>query len=259
MDTGQVLRSDDRNQRTARKRAGRAPALPSARAALGSFLCVLAALLTLLAYTRANRPPTTSYLVAARDLGPNAALGPQDVTSVVMALPEALRRQAFTSADQLTRGHLIGPVSAGELIQSGNVGEGSANTQELSFSIDSANAAGGRIRVGDHIDVLSTASVNGRPTTTRIVVSALVIHADHADPNAPVLITISVGPDFDQLAFITAKANSRLEVVRGQFVGSDSVGDPNLEPPGSSAATGAQPKTADNGNTVTTLVKATSP
>ncbi len=215
MDTGTLLRSEDRNTRV-RRVAGRAPVLPSARAALGALLCVAAALITVTAYSGANRPPTTSYLVATRDLLANAPIGPGDIRSVTMKLPDSVRLRAFTRKEDLDGTNLVGPLGAGELFQHSNVNRlaGGPGSQEMSFPIESAFAAGGRIRSGERIQVLSTVNAS----TEVLAANALVVNIDRADPNSAggtLTITIAVGPEFDQARFAQAVHTNRLTVVRG--------------------------------------------
>ena len=66
--------TERRSSKPAKRVAAKAPVLPSARAAVGALLCVLAALLTFVTYRQAQQPPTTKYFVAVHEMKPGAPL-----------------------------------------------------------------------------------------------------------------------------------------------------------------------------------------
>ena len=207
------------SRRSARRRsdepvrvAARPAVMPGTRAVVGALLCVLAALLTIAAYARANRAPTTTYVVAAGDLEPGAAIERNDVQLVTMHLPAPLRARAVDRIDDLIGATLLGPVAKGELVQIGNVIKkaGGPSSQEFSFPISSAFAAAGRLRGGERVDVIATFGT-GEAADAQIVdrpASGLGASGD------TLVVTLAVTPDVDAVRLARAVAVGKVMLVR---------------------------------------------
>ena len=84
-------------------------------------MCVLAALLTFVAYRQAQKPPTTTYLIAAREMEPGAPLTLADVREEAITLPAEVAARSFSSFAQLENAFLLGPIQQGELLQASNL------------------------------------------------------------------------------------------------------------------------------------------
>jgi Flp pilus assembly protein CpaB len=212
--------SERRSTRPAKRVAARAPVLPSARAAVGALLCVLAALLTFVAYRQAQQPPTTRYLVAVHEMEPGAPLTLADLREEPINLPPEVAARAFTSFTQVEAAFLLGPIQQGELLQASNLVRraGGAGSHEWSFSIESVNAAGGRIRVGERIQILGTTSSEGESFTEVVNPNALVIGLDRTDPNpfrGSLTILLALTSDEEVFRLEKAKNTQKLTVVRG--------------------------------------------
>ncbi len=201
--------------------AARPAVMPGARAVLGALLCVVAALLTLAAYARANRAPTTRYVVAASDLEPGAAIQPGDIELITMRLPAPLRSRAIDRADDLLGATVLGPVAKGELIQIGNVIKkaGGPDSQEFSFPIEAAFAAAGRVRGSDRVDVIATFGSGDSAATEVVAADVLVAHVDR--PNASLassrevlVVTLAVDGAVDTIRLARAVAVGKLMLVR---------------------------------------------
>ena len=207
------------SRKTRQTRAGSA-VLPSGRAALGALLCTLAALLTFVAYSHANRRPTARYVVAAHDLEPGAALGLDDLAYATAELPASLRSRTIADAADLIDATVLGPVGKGELLQLGNVIKkaGGPRTSEISFPIDAALAAAGRLRPGDRVAVLATIG-SGSDTDTRVIANDVgVAHVDRPDtglgPARSIVVTLSVDENLDTIELAQAVAVGKLMLVR---------------------------------------------
>ncbi len=203
--------------RSARLLAGRSAVLPGSRALIGALLCTFAALLTFGAYARANRPATTRYLVATRNLEPGAAVTSKDVEAIAMDLPETLRQRAFGSSVNLDGATVLGPVGNGELFQAGNLVKKAAGSQslELSFPIDSAYAAAGRLRPGDRIDVLTNNGQIAVPVATDLLIIATSNPPDGVSSGRGTLvITVAYDGSFDGAALLGAAQNTKLSAIR---------------------------------------------
>jgi Flp pilus assembly protein CpaB len=211
--------TERRSSRQVKRVAAKAPVLPSARAAVGALLCVLAALLTFVAYRQAQQPPTTKYLVAVREMEPGASLTVADFREEPITLPLEVAARSFTSFAQIEGAFLLGPIQQGELLQASNLVRraGGPGSHEWSFSIESVNAAGGRIRVGERIQILGTTSSEGQSVTEVVNPSALVIGLDRTDPNpfrGSLTILLALTSDEEVFRLETAKNTQKLTVVR---------------------------------------------
>lgn len=212
--------TERRSGRPAKRIAAKAPVLPSARAAVGALLCVLAALLTFVAYRQAQLPPTTKYLVAVHEMKPGAPLLPADFREEAITLPPQVAARSFTSFTQLQNAFLLGPIQQGELLQASNLANrsGGAGSFEWSFPIESIRAAGGFLRVGERIQILGTVSRDGQAVTEIINPSALIIAMDRSDPNpfrGSLSILLALNSQAEVFRMQNALDNQKLTVVRG--------------------------------------------
>lgn len=140
--------------RPLRRRRG----LPSGRAVVGGFLVALAAVGVFAAYTSATAGPTTSYVVAARDLAPGDRITARSLRLVPLDLPDEQRQRSFDVIEPLLDATVIEPLLAGEIVQEGSlVATGAApGTRAVSFSIDAAHAVNGTLRAGERVDIAAT-------------------------------------------------------------------------------------------------------
>jgi len=147
---------------------------------LGVIIAVLAGVGTYLYGSAArNAPPTdvatVDVLVATHDIEARSALGPSDLKIVQLprdAAPSSALRDASGATGQITTVALAAnePVLPAKLAQPGSEGHiavlppGAAVStspayRAMSLNIPDANAAGGAIVAGDHVDILYTLSV----------------------------------------------------------------------------------------------------
>lgn len=148
--------------------------------AVGLLVAVLAAAGTYF-YASAARtaPPTDAamvdVLVATRDIEARSALGPNDVKVVQLprdAAPASALRDTNAAAGMITTVRLSAnePVLPTKIAQPGSDGRiavlppGSTTNSSppyraMSLDIPDANAAGGAIEAGDHVDILYTLAV----------------------------------------------------------------------------------------------------
>jgi Flp pilus assembly protein CpaB len=148
--------------------------------ALGVLVAVLAAAGTYLYATAARTAPPTDaamvdVLVAARDIEARSALGVSDVKVVQLprdAAPVNALRDANGAAGMITTVRLSAnePVLPTKIAQPGSEGRiavlppgstvaNSVAFRAMSLNIPDANAAGGAIEAGDHVDILYTLAV----------------------------------------------------------------------------------------------------
>lgn len=193
--------------------AGRPSVVPSARASLGALLCLLAGLLTYVAIDRAQRPPTTRFAVAARDLAPGDILRPADVELVTMELPSAVRSRAvegsLATLDGVT---ILGPLARGELLQRGALVRRATPLPTFSFPVLAEYANAGRVRPGSRVSIYATDDDD----TRLIARDVLVIRTDGAEAvRGSIVVTIALDPGIDEVALVGAASRNKLALVEG--------------------------------------------
>jgi Flp pilus assembly protein CpaB len=132
--------------------------LPGGRAVVGAFLVTLAAVGIFAAYLRASAEPTTSWVVAARDLLPGDVVTAADITTVAIDLPDAQARRTANNPDAMLGRVVISPLFADELVGVGDTADGAdvEGTSALTFPIETSRALGGSLAAGDRVDVVAT-------------------------------------------------------------------------------------------------------
>ena len=199
----------------------RARPLPSGRALVGAFLVAAATLGIFLAWSGAERGPSTSYLVAARDLPIGTKLSPADLRAVPMELPAALAASsAFGDPAELDGVEVINPIRAGELVQGSSlVGSDAAPTDlEISFAVERDRAVGGRLKAGEHVDLLATFGTGADTYTTTVLQGARILDiassSDALGSTGPITITLAVS-DADEARAVAHAVNvAELTLVR---------------------------------------------
>ena len=174
----QVRAADDgvaapEGSRKLRRRRG----LPSGRAVVGGFLVAAAVVGVFAAYTDATAGPTTSYVVAARDLAPGEQLTAAMLELVPLDLPDEQRRRSYDVVEPLLEATVVEPLLAGEILQEGSlVITGAAQgSRTVSFAIDAAHAVNGTLRAGERIDILSTFGTGDQSCTHQVALDVPVV------------------------------------------------------------------------------------
>jgi Flp pilus assembly protein CpaB len=196
--------------------------LPTGRAVVGGFLVAASALGVFAAHERASRGPTTSYVVARRDLPVGTRLADDDLTALPMELPDVVAHHAaFTTEGPLVGATTVGPIRRGELDQAGDVVKRSAGAPsdlELSFEIDRAHALAGTLRSGERVDVLATFGAGGDTYTVTVVRRALVLDASQGrgalSADDSLVVTVAVPTADDALAITHAVNAGDVTLVR---------------------------------------------
>lgn len=157
-------------------------ALPNGRAVVGGFLVALAAVGMFSAYTTATADPTTSYVVAARDLQPGERIDTTAVQLVPITLPDEQRRRAYDVVEPLLDATVVEPLVEGELLQEGSLIATGAEqgTRTISFAIDPARAVNATLKAGERVDVLATYGTGGEACTHLVASGIAVVAIDEA-------------------------------------------------------------------------------
>lgn len=204
--------------------------LPGGRAVIGGLLVAVAAVGTFAAVSGAGRGPDTRYVAASRDLTAGEVLEAGDLEEVAIDLPAAQADRVFSDPDALLGAVVVGPISAGELIQAGGLADGAdAEIPTFSIAIDSADANAGRLSRGDFVHVLATYGDGPSAETLTLSSEARVIEvADESDSIASsgqAVIRLQVPAPRERLAIVNALVSARLTLVR--VSGAEEVGDPD--------------------------------
>jgi Flp pilus assembly protein CpaB len=164
--------------RPLRRRRG----LPSGRAVVGGFLVALAAVGVFAAYTSATAGPTTSYVVAARDLAPGDRITAASLRLVPLDLPDEQRARSYDVIEPLLDATVIEPLLTGELLQEGSlIATGAApGTRAVSFAIDAAHAVNGTLRAGERVDILATFGAGGEACTYLVAPDVPLVRVSEA-------------------------------------------------------------------------------
>jgi Flp pilus assembly protein CpaB len=142
----------------ARRRIAGRPVLPSGRALVGGLLLAVSGVVTFAAWQQASGVPDRSYVVAERSLAPGERLTADDLALVRLDLPGRVAGGAFGDVDAVVGRVTLGPVGAGELVQTAQVSAEASPTPlvEVSFALPRDRALDGRLRSGDRVDVFVT-------------------------------------------------------------------------------------------------------
>ncbi len=173
--------------RRGRSGAGRR-SLPSGRALVGGLLVTMAAVVVFAAYAGANEGPSTSVVVARRDLDPGQRLGADDVEVRSVEVSSEIADRSYSDATKLIGAVTLGPVGAGELVQEGAVrlddgsstGAAEAAGPEFSFPVDRERALAGDVRPGEEVDLLATFGSGSDATTEVLARRARILHVQEA-------------------------------------------------------------------------------
>jgi Flp pilus assembly protein CpaB len=207
--------------------------------------------------------------VAARTVTAGAVLHRADLTTVAIDLPRSLAGRTFASPGALEHAVTLGPLAAGELVQSGNVlpRRGTTPRPELSFGIDSERAVAGTLRPGDTIDVLVTYGTGAGSVTQLVSPDASVLAVDGgarsglSDARRQVLTIALSSPD-NILELTNAARAGELTVARSSGVPARPTARtfrPDVPDGADLAGTGSGSSTTSNPTSTTTSTTTSTP
>jgi Flp pilus assembly protein CpaB len=189
---------------------------------IGGLLVATAAVGTYAAHGAATNGPSTSYVVAIRDVAPGRTLTADDLGVVAIELPGGQRVLSFTDRDVLTGAVTLGALRAGQLLQSSDVARTSSGRGlvEMSVPVEPGRAMNGErryLRGGDRVDVVATSTSGGKAATTTVATNAEVVEI--LDPRrgigggSTLTVVLAVRPT-DALALAGAATGTSITLVR---------------------------------------------
>lgn len=190
--------------------------LPGGRAVFGGFLVAVAIVGTVAAQQAASGPPSTRYVVASATLPAGRTIGPGDLSTRPVDLPEPLARRAYRETQLLLGRVLAATVAEGELLQSSALsGRGPMpGEREVSFAADPSRSLGLRINPGDLIDLYSTSGQGEGTQAALITGSVRVIDRQTRQGAAGYIYTVALTDPATVKILVAAAAAGSLTLVR---------------------------------------------
>ena len=101
---------------------------------------------------------TVTVWAAARDLPRGESVDAADLEAVQVRLPSDTLSEYVTTVDEATGSVLLNPIHAGEFVPLATIARGpdARAGRSITIPISPEHAAGGRLGVGDRVDVLAT-------------------------------------------------------------------------------------------------------
>ncbi|CAN5733922.1 hypothetical protein BH10ACT1_BH10ACT1_00530 [soil metagenome] len=206
-------------------------------------MVALAAVGTWWVTSGAGEGPKATYLVASRAIGPGEHLEARDLRLATVDLPAGLRGAAFADAEAVVGAVTLGPIGAGELVQSAGIEPAGSEAagQQVSFSVESDWAVAGSLRLGDRIDVYATIGDGAGATTTRVLADTTVQRLDATGGDGlgesrGQSVTVTVVGTERAATLVNAARTATITVVRV-------TGSPTAEAPASTSTTAASKTT----------------
>jgi Flp pilus assembly protein CpaB len=172
----------------------------------------------------ADRDTSSAYVIAAHDLAPGQRIEVDDLRLVPMALSPSVAAGAFTDQPTVVGHVALGPIGAGELVQSHALAPstGTRSGREISFAVETPWAVDGALRPGDRIDVFATSAAGDEGRTDEVLRGVVVRHLSSTggglgEPTG-LTITVAVQDGADLGDAVSALRAAELTVVRSTGV-----------------------------------------
>ncbi|MEQ1786457.1 MAG: SAF domain-containing protein [Acidimicrobiales bacterium] len=194
--------------------------LPGSRAVLGGVLMALAAVGVSVAYAQASRHATEAVVVAVRPLRVGQVVEIDDLRTIEADLPASAVKVTFGKIESVAGRVVLGPIGAGELVQSGSVTEdaSAAAIHEVAISLPRHQIAVGRLKQGERVDVF----VTSEDRTVSVVRGAEVVQIGADDSGSltsdrEITLVVAVPSGEVVAAVVHAVRTGEVTVVRSTF------------------------------------------
>lgn len=189
------------------------------RLSIGHVVMILAGLVAILlnlAFLR-SASDVTEVIVAATDLPAGLELSAADFTLAEIGDAGSLTTALVPahSATELYGSILARPIGAGEPLRRSDVRPvgTTSNQRELSIELDAAQAAGGRLAVGDVVDVIATVNAESFYVASTLDVVSITSDNSTIEVGDNLIIVLNVD-DQQALEIASADAAGSIAVVR---------------------------------------------
>jgi Flp pilus assembly protein CpaB len=209
----------ERSPHIIRRRRG----LPGSRAVVGGLLIALAAIGVFVAYADATRGPSDPVVVARRAIRIGDVLEAADLRVATADLPTGATG-SFDDVASLVGRVALGPIAAGELVQSGSVTDDRATSaaHEVALLLPREQVAVGHLKQGERVDVFVTRDAR----TTSVVRGAQVVQIGSEGDGSltserEVSIVVAAPSGEAAAALVHALRTGDVTVVRSTFAAVD--------------------------------------
>jgi len=218
--------AEQTSEGTRRQLQPRRSPLPNGRALLGALLVTSAAIGTFWAANSGGGEPTTSFVVATRDIEPGETILSSDISLLPMDLPTELAALSAIELGAVDGGVALQSIDAGQLVYAdaigrvrSNVGEGT-QAHEVALPVELARVPSD-VDDGDRVTVVATTDAS----SVVAVEDALVISIDR-DPqqtgrSTEGVLTLAIPSAGDVLALVHLAQTTETTVVRSTRALSD--------------------------------------
>lgn len=199
--------------------------LPGGRAVVGGFLVAVSVVGVFAAYTDARSSPDQAYAVVTVDVAAGERLSGGDLTLVPLDLPPDQQRVAFADLSLLDGATALAAMTAGQLVQGGDVAKPAGGPQraQISLALDPGNALGGDpglLGAGERVRVIATFTQGGAPVTETVSRDAVVVRAlggsDQLGGASGLIVILAVPPeDLESIAGAAAAGVVSLARITG--------------------------------------------
>lgn len=212
---------DDGERARSAGSVGRRRPIPTGRALAGGFFVALAVVIVMAGWLAGTSSAGRRFVVAARTLPAGATLGPGDLATASMTLPDgSTARLAFSDPAPLVGRVLAGPLRAGELVQAGDVAAAPSTGALRPVTVDVTPSDLSALSTGALVDVLVTDGTDPSSPTSLVVAGARVL--DLGRPSSSLVggssgaeLTIGVATLTQVTAVVHAAHTGTLSVVAG--------------------------------------------
>lgn len=155
----------------------------------------------------------TPVFVAARTLQPGQMLSPSDLRVAEVGLAPGVAAIPAGSVHDLAGKAVMSPLEEGQILSPASVAAGSAlvpGQVAMSVAVAPSHAAGGALRAGDHVMVLSTQSPDRMSASTAVLLSEVEILSVETEDGAGVepAVTVTVAISENDAPALAQAANS---------------------------------------------------
>ncbi|NLA34532.1 MAG: hypothetical protein GX868_02465 [Actinobacteria bacterium] len=195
--------------------------LPSGRAVLGGVLISASVLGIIAAYRDATVDQRSDVLVIGRAVRPGASITAADLALAPMQLASITEGRSYVDPAEVIGSTVLVALEPGDLLSPAMIAEGERSravmARTVGLSLNADHALGGRLNVGDRVDVFSLAS-STEPATVLVRdarISAISTPSSGAiGSGGRLALSLDVADEREALAIVDADSGTGVTLVR---------------------------------------------